>query len=94
MHFDDINETKRSYQYPILSFRDSFWGLDIQFNTHLCYSSGCGVKWKPLEFNAFGVEEIRIKWSVEANKIRVWRKGNNWAQGWMKDKYFGVEDGM
>ena len=34
------------------------------------------------------------KWSVEANKIRVWLKGNNWVQGWMKEKYFGVEDGM
>ena len=34
------------------------------------------------------------KWSVEGNKIRVWRKGNNWVQGWMKEKYFGVEDGM
>ena len=33
------------------------------------------------------------KWSVEANKIRVWRKGNNWFQGWMKGKYYGVEGG-
>ena len=30
---------------------------------------------------------------METKKIRVWRKGNNWVQGWMKKKYYGVEGG-
>lgn len=42
--FGEITGTKRTCQYPSLSFKDSIGGLGIQSNTDLCYSSGRGVK--------------------------------------------------